>query len=36
MVWVCTVCGYEMESDERPAECPICGAGPEAFEEKKE
>jgi rubrerythrin len=35
MTWVCTVCGYEAEADEKPTECPVCGAGPEAFEEKK-
>jgi len=34
MTWVCTVCGYEIESDEKPEECPICGAGAEVFEEK--
>jgi len=35
MIWVCKVCDYEIESDERPTECPICGEGPDAFEEKK-
>jgi len=35
MVWVCTVCGYEVESDTRPDECPICGAGSEAFEQQE-
>ncbi|MDR1068616.1 MAG: rubredoxin [Clostridiales Family XIII bacterium] len=34
MVWVCNVCGYETEADEKPTECPVCGAGEEAFEEK--
>jgi rubrerythrin len=34
MMWVCNVCGYEVESGEKPEECPICGAGAEAFEEK--
>jgi len=33
MTWVCKVCGYEVESDERPTECPICGEGADAFEE---
>ena len=33
-VWRCTVCGYEYEGDELPAdfECPICKHGPDAFE----
>ena len=35
MVWVCTVCGYEEEGETRPEECPVCGAGPEAFEPKE-
>jgi rubrerythrin len=30
--WVCTVCGWETEADEVPSECPVCGAGSEAFE----
>ena len=34
MMWVCVVCDYEEESDEKPVECPVCGAGEEAFEEK--
>lgn len=31
----CTLCGYEYEGDELPADytCPICGVGPELFEE---
>ena len=32
MTWVCNVCGYEVEADEAPDECPVCGAGKEAFE----
>ncbi len=35
MTWVCIICGYEVESDVKPVECPVCGAGEEAFEEKK-
>ncbi len=33
----CTLCGYEYEGDELPADyvCPICGVGPELFEEVK-
>jgi rubredoxin/uncharacterized membrane protein len=31
--WECTVCGYIHEGEEPPAECPICGAGPEYFKE---
>ena len=32
--WRCTVCGYEYEGEELPADytCPICGVGPEKFE----
>ena len=29
--YYCPVCGYE--SDEPIEVCPICGAGPDAFEE---
>jgi rubrerythrin len=32
---VCTVCGEEMEGVAPPEECPVCGAPPEDFEEKK-
>ncbi len=31
--WRCTLCGYIHEGPEPPDECPICGAGSEAFEE---
>ena len=31
--WECTVCGYIHEGESPPDECPICGAGPEYFEE---
>jgi rubrerythrin len=35
MTWICNVCGYEVESDEKPTEpCPVCGADAKAFEEK--
>jgi rubrerythrin len=34
MEWVCNICGYEAESSEKPSECPICGAGEDAFEAK--
>jgi len=34
MTWVCTVCDYETDDDEKPAECPVCGVGEESFEEK--
>ena len=35
--WKCTVCGYVYEGDELPADytCPICGVGPDKFEEIK-
>jgi rubredoxin len=25
MQWVCNVCGYVHDDDERPASCPVCG-----------
>lgn len=31
--WECTICGYIHEGETPPDECPICGAGPEYFEE---
>ena len=31
--FVCTVCGYIHEGDTPPEVCPICGVGPESFEE---
>ncbi len=33
--WICKICGYVYEGDEIPEDytCPICGAGPSAFEE---
>ncbi len=30
--WRCLVCDYVHEGDEPPAECPLCGVGPEEFE----
>ncbi len=34
--FVCKVCGYVHEGDTPPAQCPICKAGPEKFEEMVE
>jgi len=34
--FVCTVCGYIHEGDTPPEECPLCGVGPEFFEEVEE
>ena len=31
--WICVPCGYEHEGDSPPEECPVCGAGPDEFEE---
>ncbi len=33
-VWRCLICGYEIETDELPADfkCPICGVDKEVFE----
>ena len=33
--WVCTVCGYIYEGDAPPTKCPVCGVGPDKFEEMK-
>lgn len=30
--WRCTICGYIHEGEQPPDVCPLCGAGPEAFE----
>lgn len=32
-VWVCSVCGYTMEGDEAPDNCPICKALKKLFKE---
>ena len=29
----CLVCGYVHEGETAPAECPLCGVGPEDFKE---
>ncbi|MBK5253844.1 MAG: NADH peroxidase [Peptostreptococcaceae bacterium] len=34
--WVCKVCGYVHEGPTPPEKCPVCGVGPDKFEEKKE
>ena len=36
--FVCTVCGFVYEGDELPEdyECPLCGVGPDLFEEEQE
>lgn len=31
--WRCTVCGYIHEGDAPPDTCPVCGVGPEFFEQ---
>ena len=35
--FVCTVCDYVYEGDELPEdyECPLCGVGPDLFEEQE-
>jgi rubrerythrin len=33
-MWTCNICGYEVDTAEKPDECPICGAGADVFEEK--
>ena len=32
--WVCTVCGYVCEGEAAPAECPVCHAPAEKFQEQ--
>ena len=34
--WICKVCGYVHEGDEALEQCPLCGVGPEEFEEVDE
>ena len=34
--FVCPVCGYVYEGENPPDECPICGVGPDEFEEVTE
>lgn len=36
--YVCVICGYEYEGDTLPEdyECPLCGVGPDQFEEVEE
>lgn len=34
--WICKVCDYVYEGDEPPEQCPLCGVGPEEFEEVDE
>ena len=35
--YVCVVCGYVYEGEELPEdyECPLCGVGPDQFEEQE-
>ena len=35
MKFVCKVCGYIYEGDAAPAECPVCHAKSDMFEEVK-
>jgi nitrite reductase (NADH) large subunit len=35
-VFRCLVCGYLHKGDNPPNECPVCGAGPEKFEQVKD
>ncbi|MCR5691973.1 MAG: NADH peroxidase [Eubacterium sp.] len=34
--FVCSVCGYVHEGDQPPEKCPVCGVGPDKFNEMKE
>lgn len=34
--FVCLVCGYIYEGEKPPVKCPVCGVGPEKFEELKD
>lgn len=33
MHWVCQICGYVHDEEERPEICPVCGAPKDRFEE---
>ena len=35
-VFRCVVCGYDVEAEQAPEQCPVCGVGAENFEEVKE
>ncbi len=30
--WRCTICGFEIEAEECPEVCPLCGVPAEDFE----
>lgn len=34
MHWVCEICGYVHDEDERPLSCPVCGAPKNRFVER--
>ena len=34
--FICTICGYILEGDQPPKECPVCKAGSDKFEEVKD
>ena len=34
--WKCIICGAVVEGESPPESCPVCGVGPELFEELKE
>jgi NAD(P)H-nitrite reductase large subunit/rubredoxin len=34
--WKCIICGAVVEGENPPERCPVCGVGPELFEELKE
>jgi rubrerythrin len=36
MIWVCDVCGFEVEADEAPEECPVCGCPKDNFKKKED
>ena len=33
MKWRCKICDYIHEGEAPPDECPLCGVGPEEFEQ---
>lgn len=33
MQWVCEICGYVHDDEDRPGSCPVCGGSSDKFKE---